>query len=227
MTLTSKAAYRISLVFGVLLVALLFYSQGQPKLEPCGGLAPGYAPVIAFELARSVSDLQAIFGAAPGVCRTALAQKMDALTWADCIVFIPLYGGFLFFFFFGMRSREPRLAKIALWLVIAALLADYAENACLLALSQSPDSPSAWLSLLPFATGIKWLALGIASALAGIILALRGGLNYLPALVCLLGFAGAVAALINPAAFGAHISDGIGLGWLVFFFLDIREAVRR
>ncbi|MBI1330655.1 MAG: hypothetical protein GC166_12230 [Alphaproteobacteria bacterium] len=227
MTLSSKGAYRFSLVLGVLLIALSFYSQNQPKLEICGSLAQNYNPVIAFELARNVSDLQALFGAAPGACRSTLAANMDQITWIDCLIFVPIYGAFLVLFFMGMRSRDERMAQMALWAVIIAVAADYAENICLFALSGAPDRPSIWLSLLPFATGIKWLGLGLAGALGGAILSLRGGFNYALAPLCVLSFAVSVAAMYNPASFGPHVSDGIALSWLIFFLIDVREAVAR
>ena len=123
--ISAKLAFRISLGGAVVVLLLTIYSLFQPPLAACGDLAPGYAPVIAQELARSVADLQAIFGDGPSACRAALAAKLDFITWADCLVFIPAYGVFLLFFFVGMAPRDDRSALIGF---ILAALADRAPT---------------------------------------------------------------------------------------------------
>jgi len=227
MTLSSRAAHRISLIAGLGIAALSAWSAMQPALVVCGGLAKSYAPVIAFELARSVADLQAIFGPAAGACRAALAARMDALTWADSLVFIPVYGAFLIFFFLGLRSQDRGLARAGLAIVVAALAADYVENICLLHLSANPDVASSWLALLPWATGIKWMALAIAGAIGGFIVAQRGRIYYLAAALCAFGLTLTALAIFNPHAFGANASNGILASWIAFLIDDVRESFRR
>jgi hypothetical protein len=225
--MTSTTAFRISVLCGLAVLALSLYGAFQPAAPACGGLAPGYAPIIAFELARSVADLHAIFGAAPGACRTAIAARMDAINWIDSFPFIPLYGAFLVFFLLGLREQGGRLSTIAVAVVIVACIADYAENACLFHLSGAPDSNSIWLAALKWATGVKWVGLGVAAALAGAVFARGGGLGYLAALLCLASFASTALAMADPAKYGPFVSNGVAVGWLVFLIYGLGHAFRR
>jgi hypothetical protein len=116
--ISSRTAFRISLAagLGILGLAVLSIAGGTPPV--CGGLAPNYAPIIAFELARSVSDLHATFGDHAGVCRSVIAAQMNSTNKLDSLVFIPLYGSFLAFFFLGQHARAPSLARAGVWLTI-------------------------------------------------------------------------------------------------------------
>lgn len=223
--ISAKLAFRISLGGAVVVLLLTLYTLFQPPLMACGALAPGYAPVIAEELARGTSDLQAIFGAAPSVCRTALAAKLNFITWADCLIFIPAYGVFLLFFFVGMAPRDDRSALLGFILSGLAVVADYLENVCLFQLTAAPDAAGFSLAVLPFATGVKWLALGFAGAVGGTILIQSGRLNYPAAALCAFGFLGTVLGIANPHLFGAYISGAVTLSWLVFLIVDIRQSL--
>jgi hypothetical protein len=223
---TSRAAYRISLLAALIVIALTVYGQMQGGLAPCGTLSPHYATIIAFELARSVGDLQAIFGDAPSTCREKLIASIDYINWADNFAYIPAYGLFLLFFFLGARARDSRLATIGLFLTLLAAVSDYGENYNLFQLTGNLDTPSVWLFYLPWATGAKWVALAAAGTIGGAILAKRGGFGYAAAVACALGFAIVVLATIDPHGYGAQISNGILLSWIVFLIVDVREAFR-
>ena len=168
--ISPKLAYRLSLLAGLFLLVLIGIGAGQKEAHVCGNLASNYPTIIAFELARSVSDLHAIFGDSAGACRTEIAQQMDAINWNDSLVFIPAYGAFLIFFFLGLRSRDARLGSIAVGITVLACAADYVENSCLFHLSVNPDVASSWLSLLAWATEVKWVGLGIVNGIAGYVL---------------------------------------------------------
>jgi hypothetical protein len=217
-------AFRISLAGAAVVLALTLYSLFQPALAPCGGLAKGYAPVIAEELARGVADLHAIFGPAPDACRTALAARLDFITWADCLAFIPAYGVFLLFFFIAMAPRDENSALIGFALSALAVVADYLENICLFQITAWPDVTGVSLMVLPWATGLKWLALGLAGAVGGTILIQSGRLNYPAAALCALGFVGTILAIASPHLFGAYASNAVTLSWLVFLVVDVRGA---
>ena len=109
MTVNPVTATRISLVAALLLLAIVVYNLFQPAMTICGDLDPGYQPIIAFELARSVPDLHAIFGDAPGACREALIARFAFINMADDFLFIPLYGIFLFFFFLAVLNELAAL----------------------------------------------------------------------------------------------------------------------
>ena len=222
--ISAKLAYRISL--GGAAVVLLLVLSGLFRAAPvaCGGLAANYAPVIAQELARSTADLQAIFGGAPSACRTALADKINLVTLIDSLAFIPAYGAFLLFFFLAMVPRDEHAAFIGFILSAVAVVADYLENVCLFQITAAPDVMNAWLLVLPWATGIKWIGLGLAGAVGGTILIKSGRVNYPAAAACGLGFLGAVLGIANPHLFGPYISGAVTLSWIVFLIVDVRGA---
>jgi hypothetical protein len=223
--MSSRTSHRISLFFALVVLALTVYSVTQPAPPVCGGLPAGYVPIIAFELVRSVSDLHAIFGSAPGACRTAIAHQMDYINTIDSFPFIPVYGLFLVFFFLGRREKNPRVAILAVAITVVACLADYVENYALFHLSPDPDRAT-WIPLLIGATETKWVGLGIAGALAAPLL-WNGWLGWVAVLLCGIGLVAALLTIPASAAVGPYLSNAIALGWLLFFAVDIRESLRR
>lgn len=226
MTITTTTAHRISLAAGLLLVVVVIYSALQPAMAVCGALDPTYQPIIAFELARSVADLHAIFGPAPGACREALRANFTVLNSGDNFLFIPLYGVFLVFFFLAARGRSPRLARMGAIFILVACAGDYIENACLLRIAANPDVQSAPLSLLPWATGVKWTLLGIAGAIGGLLLSRRGGWRWIVAGLCFAGAALVILAMIDPHRFGRFAANGVTISWIVFLIADAKAAWR-
>ena len=213
-----RAAFRISFAAGLLVLAVTLFSATQPPVQPCGNLPQNYAPIIAFELARSPADLDAIFGTQEP-CRTTVVERMDAINLVDVLVYIPVYGVFMAFFFLGMRGRNASLGTLGFRIAVLAALGDYAENACLMNLTPQLDPASIWFTLLPWATGIKWLGLGVAGAIAAAIYVKSAGVrvwNYLAALLCAAAFLSTAAAIAAPAMFGPLVSLGVGLSWLVY-----------
>jgi hypothetical protein len=226
-----RTAWRICLGAGLVILILTFMSGEQSLAKPCGGLAENYAPIIAFELARSEADLQLIFGPSGAPCRETMIARMDSINWLDVLVFIPAYGTFLIGFFLGMRARNVTLASLGVKLSIAAIITDYMENLCLMLLTPQLDAASVWLALLPWATGAKWLALGAAAAVAGLIfigIRPRKGLVVAApaALICWVSLLVTIAALASPAQFGAALSPAIGASWVVFLITAFTQAVR-
>jgi hypothetical protein len=220
--ISTTLAYRISLGGAVVVLLLVASSLFRAAPMACGGLPASYAPVIAEELARTPADLAAIFGFGPSACRTAIAGQLNLVTLIDCLAFVPAYGAFLLFFFLAMVPRDEHAAFIGFVLSAAAVIGDYLENACLFQVTAMPDNPGLWLSVLPWATGVKWLALGLAGAVGGMILMKLGRVNYPAVAACALGLVGTVIGIANPALFGPYISDAVTLSWIVFLIVDIR-----
>lgn len=222
--MSSKTAHRVSLFFALLILGLTAINLALPSPPVCGNLAPNYAPIIAFELARSVSDLHAIFGDTPGTCRVAITAQMDLINKIDSFVFIQLYGAFLVFFFIGRRSRNAVIAVAAALIVVAACLADHVENFALFHLSANPDSP-VFIPLLIGATEAKWVGLGVAAA-AAIPLLWNGWLGWLALLLCGVGLVVSLLTIPASAVVGPYLSNAIALGWLLFLGVDVRESFR-
>jgi hypothetical protein len=224
-----RTAWRICLGAGLVILLLTLVSGQQSLAKPCGGLAENYAPIIAFELARSATDLQAIFGTPGDPCRDEMIARMDSINWIDVLVFIPVYGTFLIGFFLGMRARNVALASIGVKLAVAAIVTDYLENLCLMLLTPHLDATSVWMTLLPWATGAKWLALGAAAAVAGSIFIThqpRKFLAVLAAPICWIALLVTIAALLAPPRFGPFLSPAVGASWMVFLLTACTQAWR-
>jgi hypothetical protein len=223
----SIVALRISLAAGLLILVLTVLSALREPVRPCGDLPSGYAPIIAFELARTADDLAAIFGPPGDPCRAGVVEAMDAINWIDVLAFIPLYGAFMIFFFAGMRERDGRLARLGIWVSVVAVLGDYAENACLMHLTPALDPASIWLALLPWATAIKWVALGVAAGIAALIYARasdRRAWHILAAIGCFVSLLVSLAAMASPHRFGPMLSPAIGVSWLTFLVTALLDS---
>jgi hypothetical protein len=224
-----RAAFRISFAAGLLVLAVTLFSVTQEPVRPCGNLPQNYAPIIAFELARSPADLEALFGTQEP-CRSEVVERMDAVNLVDVLVYIPAYGVFMAFFFLGMRGRHATLGTLGFRIAIVAVLGDYAENACLMNLTPQLDPASVWFTLLPWATGIKWLGLGAAAAIAAVIYVKASSArfwNYLAALLCTAAFVSTVAAMAVPATFGPLVGLGVVLSWLAYLITAGAAELRR
>ena len=223
-----RAAFRISFAAGLLVLAVTLLSATQAPVRPCGNLPQNYAPIIAFELARSAADLEAIFGTRDP-CRSEVVERMDAINLVDVLVYIPVYGAFMAFFFLGMRARHASLGTLGFRIAVIAALGDFAENACLMNLTPQLDATSTWFTLLPWATGIKWLGLGAAAAIAAAIYVKSAGArlwNSLAALLCAAAFLSTLAAIAVPAKFGPLVGLGVGLSWLAYLFTSGAASFR-
>lgn len=187
-----------------------------PKPQPCGGLEPAYKPILAFEFARSVADLQALFGATPGPCRQSITAALDRMNLLDSVLFIPVYGAFLVLALQAIGGTSSPWTRRAVALALMACAADYAENACLFAIAPTPDVASSALRWLAWTTGAKWLLLAVVGVLGGVLVsAQRPRLRWLVLATCIAGAAVVVATLVNPARFGRWASAGVAVSWLV------------
>ena len=228
--MSSRAAHAISIAFALCIIGLLAYSlKGMAPMVACGDLAKGYQPIIAFELARSAADLQAIFGHGASACRTAAQAGFAQVNFSDNFIFIPVYTLFIVFFFLGTRASDPFLSRIGILVAILAALGDWVENHNLVLLAASPDTPPAAALLhLHLATGVKWIALGIANFIGGLILGERGGIwNSLAFVLCAASLILTGLGLSYSPAFGPQISNAIAIGWLIFLIVDIRQVASR
>ncbi|MFO0562730.1 MAG: hypothetical protein U0269_32225 [Polyangiales bacterium] len=96
---------------------------------------------------------------------------------------------------------------------------------CLFSLSARPDERSRALSLLPWATGAKWLALAAVSGLAGLVLSRGSRVERARSWLCVPALLVTSAAIASPARWGFAIAQGITLSWLVM--LGVAAADQR
>ena len=131
------------------------------------GFAKGYGtPVIAFEMAKTGADLEAVFGSPDDPQRAQRMQAMDAGNRWD-YAFMVAYGGFIATFFLAVFQDDRR----RIWWLFAAMgvvaaLADGVENAILLGLT-SDLAAAHHLEYLPYPVWIKFLSLMAAGLGAG------------------------------------------------------------
>lgn len=224
---TQRIFHLISLLAGLTVLAVTLSGTMKITAQPCGGLVRGYAPIMAFELARSTSDIQKIFGDQPGTCRTAMQTDMDRVNRLDNILFIPAYGAFLFFFFLGMRNRGRELSRNGAVIAVIACLADYLENMCLFHLSSAPDNSRQWISTLSITTEVKWIGLGIAGILAGLLIARsRTIASRIGQLVCNFGIVFTLLSVFVPAWAALFMVPAIALGWIVMLIVNTNRVLR-
>ena len=91
------------------------------------------------------------------------------------------------------------------------------------------DTASPWFALLPWATGIKWLALGAAAAVAATVYVKSAGArlwNLLAALMCAAAFLSTVAAIAMPSMFGPLVGLGVALSWIAYLITAGAAAFR-
>ncbi len=217
-------ASRLALVAALLIVAIGVLGALQPPIVVCGELAKGYAPILAFEFARSVADLHALFGDAPSDCRTTLVAGLNRVNLGDNLLFIPTYGAFLVLSLLALRPRFPQRALVAIACVVIACAFDYAENACLGPLAVNPDLASSWLALLPWATGGKWLLLAVGGALGGSMLGEKPAIRWLATVACALGLVVILLVLALPHVFGRFASVAVGVSWIALLLADVSGA---
>lgn len=193
-------------------------------MRACGGLPTGYAPIIAFELARTPADLVALFGSDPSPCRETLLTTMRKATIGDYLAYMPAYGAFLIAAFAAMRAERRRLANVGIALAIVALIGDALENACLLPILDHPVDDTAALAWLPWATNLKWVALGVLAIVSLPVIVSRGAWGKLGATLSLLAPLLVVASLVAPQRFGPFIALGITLNWVALMAIVARDS---
>lgn len=198
----------------VLVVLLLAVLSTLNAPTPCGVLRDGYPAIIAFELARDADDLAALFGAEPSACREQMIVAMDLTNYVDLGLFMPAYGLFLLAAL-RMLAGDRRAANGSSALVLAIMVGDAAENACLLRLTPDLDADSIAMSALPWMTGLKWGLLGLAALLAAAWLWPRSTPHKVGAVISLFAPLLVLLALASPQSFGHLISLGITASWVV------------
>lgn len=217
---------RASIAAASALVALTAASLVLPAPVPCGALARNYKPLIAFELARTTDDLHAIFGPSPSACRATLVAALDRVNVADIVAFIPAYTVFLCAWLLARRAHAPRAAGLGVALSLVAASGDLFENVCMFSLTTRLDAPSVYLSLLPWATALKWLSLAVVAGLVAVVLASTRPPRWVAALLHLPALVVTSLAIARPSSWGVAIVQGITLSWLTMLVVAIVDELR-
>jgi len=218
-----KWAFRLAVIAAIAMLGVTtLLTIAAP---PCHPLP--MSTILAFELARSVEDLQLIFGQPGEACRAALVPQVDQLNTIDIIGYIPTYTLFYGLTAYALGRRDRALGWLTVAIAIVSGLADVAENTALFSLSAAPDAPSPWIPALIVATHIKWVGLAVVTALCGLMLARRGGLGWVLGIACALPLVPAIWAVISPAGGGPYMMPAMVIASVALLGVGIVGAVRR
>ncbi len=156
-----------------------------------------------------------------GEDRGRYADLRDALDKVNEIDFIymTLYSAFIAVFFMAVAQQRSERRWLILSLVgVVAMLADVRENMALLVLTQNGADVAGGIGMLVTATWIKWFALGLTAAGAGLALYHDHSMPTFRLIGAIVGAAAAgftVAAYFDPFKYPQYMALGIFLMWIM------------
>lgn len=198
-------------IFGLLLMPM-FPATGA-------GYVAGYGePVFAFEFARSVADLLAVFGGVDDPARTGRIADMVRGTYWD-FGFLLIYGGFICSFFFAaFKSTGAKLWLVFAVFGIVAGFGDFVENTILLGLLDDIEAAKN-LSLLPFPVYLKFLSIMVCGFALGTYLVLTRKLIWVVlGALSIVGSLAMLPGLVSPQSYGLHVGSAVTVFWVIQLF---------
>lgn len=164
-----RTAWRWCAAAGIVAFACSSLFSHIPGLVACGPTG-GLEPIIAFELARTTTDIASLFGAEPCTSTLVAAQKTGLLL--DGLGFIPSYTAFLILGAVAAGARG-RLRQLALAVFLGAALSDEIEGFLLNAILDHLPGTPALLQALWWAVHMKFGLLALGTIQIGAILSDR------------------------------------------------------
>ena len=192
---------------------------------PCSPLP--MSTLTAFELVRSVGDLQRIFGMPGDACRAALATQLDHANMIDSVAYIPAYTAFYGLVVYALGRRDRMIGWIAVAVALGCAVADVVENISMFQLSAAPDAPSPWIMALMVSTNAKWVGLAVVTTMGGLMLARRGGLGWIALIACAAPLATSLWAVAAPDAAGQYLIPGMTLASVMLLAVAIVSLFRK
>ena len=149
----------------VSLLSLIVFPQSSP------GEIEGFStPIVAFEFAETVEEINTLFGANGSTEQADMIRKMDQGNYLDYLYML-LYSGFLFSFaVLAAKQNGQKWVYAGVVLAVLALIGDALENVQLLTITanlQSGDFADALMRLHWF-TWLKWGSLAVYFLVIGI-----------------------------------------------------------
>jgi len=216
-------------VFGVGVMGLVGWFAAITPSQACRGqLAPGTSPFLAFQLARTTDDIEAVFGREGDPCRAGMVAALDLANKVDLIAFIGMYTGFLACFFLALlRSGFFGLARVGLVAAIVACVSDVLETSIQLYITSSLPGPVTSLVLLAIGSTGKFLGIAVAAVCAGAAMLVRGGiLGRLAGVACVAGGL-MITVGFNYSPARPALQAGMVIAWLVILLYAAMSAMRR
>jgi hypothetical protein len=215
-------AFLVLLCLAAALLAILPSEMGQ--------LPEGMrTPILAFELARSETEVRALFGAT-GDTLTARVAAMDLGNQVD-FAFMLAYGAALFLLARALHPAGPRAARAAQVLSLVAVLFDALENGRLLAITQALGSQQGFTEqverLIGF-TWTKWSALALAFlALSTLLWRQRSLVARTLAVAAVVNALCTAVALFERGTWAELMGSAVPLCFLLGFVLCVQNAALR
>ena len=219
----------ICFVLGIGVLGLVGWLAGIAPSQACSGQeTPWTPPFLAFQLARTTNDIEAVFGRDGDPCRAGMVAALDLANKVDLIAFIGMYSGFLACFFLALlRSGFTGLARAGLVAAVAACLFDVLETSIQLYITSSLPGTVTSLVFLTIGSTGKFLGLTVAAICAGAAMLARGGiLGRLAGAACVAGGLMVVLGL-NYSPARPALRAGIVIAWLVMLLYAAGSAMRR
>lgn len=174
-------------------------------------------PVIAFEMVRTPVQLTQVIGE-DRASYADLRASLDKVNEID-FIYMTLYGAFIAVFFMAVAQQRDERRWLILSLVgIVAMLADVRENMALLVLTQDGADVAGNIAMLITATWIKWFALGLTSAGAGLAFYQDRSMPTFRLIGAIVGAAAAgatVAAYVDSIKYPQYMALGIFVSWIM------------
>src|SRR5262245_3107737 len=175
----------------------------------------GVTALLAFQMARTPADMEAVFGREGDPCRPGMVAALDRANTVDLYGFIWTYGAFLLSFLLAIARGGGAAAYLGIVALVAGLGLDVLETATQLRLTgELPGTPSALQALAIGSTG-KYIALSLVTLCAGVAMVTRGGIcGMLAGVACIAGSVAAFVGLLQPSHRGL-LTAGTAVGWVV------------
>src|SRR5262249_41560819 len=156
---------------------------------------------LAFQMARTPDDMEAVFGREGDPCRPGMVAALDRANTVDLYGFIWTYGAFLLCFLLaigrggGRAAASPRSCALA-----PALGLDVLEAGTELRLTGELAGPASALQALAIGSAGKYIALSLVTLCTGVAMVTRGGIcGNLAGVACIAGSGAAFVGLLQPS----------------------------
>jgi hypothetical protein len=206
----------LCVVLGVGVIGFIAWLAAVIPIQTCSGRPPGTPAFLAYQLSRTVDDVEAVFGQEGDPCRAAMVAALDLANRVDLIAFVATYSGFLACFFLALiRSGFVGFPRVGLVAVVATFFFNLLQTSTQLYITASLPGTILSLVLLTIGSTGKFLGIALADACAGVVMLARGGiLGRFTGAACV---AGALMVVVGLNYFPARwaLPAGIAVAWFV------------
>ncbi len=218
-----RAWWLLAVLFGLATIGFAVWFTGVVPSTGCA-LPPraGVSALLAYQMARTPADVEAVFGAPGDACRAGMVAALDRANKVDLVGFIVTYGLFLAAFLLALaRDGGGRAARVGLFLLVAGMGFDAYETATQLRISRELPGSDASLLALAIGSAGKYTMLALVSLFAGVAMLARGGTaGRIAAVGCIAGALLSLVGLADSRAI-ALLPLGTALAWTIMFVYAI------